>query len=275
MRGVSLAERLRQARSALSFALALTWMAFPCGPLLYLVAIPLSVLRPPWRPAIAAWYFRLICRGIFWFLTLGGARFTRVGRVDTRGRGLVVMNHQSLLDIPALSLMVDPWVPGFIARARYGRWYVPMVSAGIWLADAPLVDPKRDAKGAVDLLGRLAASQARTFAIYPEGHRTRDGGLGAFRTGGLLAILRHQPGSPVTLVVTDGFAKARTFVDFAENVHHLRGRTEVAGVLTTPADPEALPAFVEDIERRMREHLARMRAQQAEGEAPAGESLPA
>lgn len=275
MRGVSLAERLRQARSALSFLLVLLWMAIPCGPLMYLVAIPLSALVPGWRPRVAAWYFRFICRGIFFFLRFGGARFTRVGRVDTRGRGLVVMNHQSLLDIPALSLMVDPWIPGFIARALYGRWYVPMVGGGIWLAEAPLVDPKRDAKGAVDLLGRLAATQERTFAIYPEGHRTRDGGLGAFRTGGLMAILRQQPGSPVTLVVTDGFAKARTFVDFVENVHHLRGRTEVVGVLTTPADPEALPAFVEDIERRMREHLARMRAQQAEGEAPAGESLPA
>lgn len=272
----SFVERLRQLRSALSFLLVLSWMAFPCGPIMYLVAIPLCALLPSWRSRIALWYFRMTCAGIFFFFKLGGARFSRIGQVDTRGSGLVVMNHQSLLDIPALSLMATPAIPAFIARQRYGHWYVPLVGGGIWLIDGPLIDPKRDSRGAVDLLARLASTQQRTFALFPEGHRSKNGELGGFRTGGLLAILREQPGAPVTLVVTDGFWKARTFVDFITNVHHLRGRTEVAAVLEAPTDPAALPAFVERIEARMREHLAQMRARASADGAAAGQpALPA
>jgi 1-acyl-sn-glycerol-3-phosphate acyltransferase len=236
---------LRAVQSALSLALVLCWMLPVCGPILYLGVLPVGALlsgRP--RRVLISLYMKLVCHGIVLGFRLGGARFTRHGRIPTAEASVIVMNHQSLLDIVTTTLMGSPYVPAFVPRRRYARWSVPLVGPSIWLLECPVVDPRRDPKGSLEAMRRAATEQHHGLLIFPEGHRSLDGEVRPFRAAGTLAILAERR-LPVYAVVTDGFWYGRRLVDFILNVHRLRGATEVLGPFTPPERQDDLPAFVE------------------------------
>lgn len=244
-------------RSTLSLLLVLAYMAVLGFPWLYLWVVPLSALFPSRRRALISAFMKAQCVGIRAGFRLGGARMQLNGRLPTAHGMLAIANHQSLLDIVSLTLMGDPYVAVFIPRARYAR-SVPLVSRAIHQLECPIVDPKRDARGAVEEIRRAAVRERYGLSIFPEGHRTRDGSIQPFRPAGIQAILEARP-LPVYLVVSDGMWKSRRLVDFLVNVHTVRGRVDVLGPFEPPADPAQLPAAIEGWRQAMIEHLARMR----------------
>jgi 1-acyl-sn-glycerol-3-phosphate acyltransferase len=205
---------------------------------------------------------KMMSWGILMGFRVGGARFERRGRIPTgEGGALIIMNHQSQLDICTATLMGQPFVPTFVPRALYAR-RVPLVSASIRLLECPIVDPRRDPKGAVAALREAARRERYGLLIFPEGHRSTGGELRPFRTAGLQAILETRR-MPVYLVVTDGFWAGRRFSDFLANVPHVRGRTEVLGPFPAPERDDEIEAAIEGWRRRMVEHLAAMRQAEA------------
>jgi 1-acyl-sn-glycerol-3-phosphate acyltransferase len=248
---------LRALRGALSLGAVAFWLAVPGPAIFYLLYMPRAVLWPARRRALVSSYMKLMSRGIFALLELGGARFRRTGTIPTGQPALILMNHQSLLDIPAVSLMAEPNVPAFVTRRRYAR-FIPSISPAIRLLDCPLVDPKRDPRGALRTVREAAAAHDAGLLIYPEGHRSLDGEIRPFRPAGALAVLETRR-MPVYLVVTDGFWKSRRFVDFVTSVQDIRGETEVLGPYAPPASDEELPAFLQELHGRLAEHLSAMR----------------
>jgi 1-acyl-sn-glycerol-3-phosphate acyltransferase len=253
-------ELLNHVRSALSLLAVMVWFIVPGVPLLYLVLLPATWLFPRRRAGLVSWYMKIICGGILGLLRLGGARFTRSGRIPTLPPALVLMNHQSLVDILTVSMMARPHVPAFVTRDRYAR-FIPLVSPCIRLLGCPVVDP-RDTEQAVAAIEEVARSQERAILIFPEGHRSKDGQVRLFRTAGAQAVLRARR-MPVYLVVTDGFWTSRRFTDFATNVHRIRGVTEVLGPFEPPAAEDAVPAFFAELRERMVAHLQQMRGRHA------------
>ena len=246
---------LRQVRSVLSLLLTL-FVFVPGGLYLYLLLIPATILFPSRAKAWRAAFTKGMAHSLLAGLRVGGARFHRIGRIPTDRPSVIVGNHQSLADIPVLISMSEPWVPAFVARSRYGK--VPVVAEAMRWADCPLVDPRRDARGAVAAIADAAARLEHGLLIFPEGHRTLDGEIRPFRTGGLAAILTTRR-LPVFLAVTDGLWTGRRLVDVALNVHEMRGETELLGPFTPPEDAAALPAFIEGLRETMVGHLTRMR----------------
>jgi 1-acyl-sn-glycerol-3-phosphate acyltransferase len=169
------------------------------------------------------------------------------------------MNHQSQLDICTATLMGQPFVPTFVPRALYARG-VPLVSPSIRMLECPVVDPKRDPKGAVEALREAARRERHGLLIFPEGHRSTDGELRPFRGAGLKAILETRR-MPVYLVVTDGFWAGRRFVDFLANTPHVRGRTEVLGPFAPPERDDEIDAAIEGWRQALSAHLVKMRQQ--------------
>jgi 1-acyl-sn-glycerol-3-phosphate acyltransferase len=165
------------------------------------------------------------------------------------------MNHQSLLDIPTAVLMAQPYIPRFIARARYGSW-VPAVSLCMRLLGCPIIEPE-NRKASLRALREAARAQPHGILVFPEGHRTRDGEIQAFHTAGLEIMLRERP-LPVYVLVTDGFWKGRRFVDFLFNIDRIDGRTEVMGPFHPPADRE-YAAFLQGLRDEMVERLRQLR----------------
>ncbi|HET7295257.1 MAG TPA: lysophospholipid acyltransferase family protein [Vicinamibacteria bacterium] len=253
---------LRALRGGLAFVAALLWMGGPCALLLYPFVLPVGAMWRAKRRGLVSWYMRFVVRGILFFFGLGGARFQWSGRLPTREPCLVVGNHQSQIDILIATMMGDPFVPAFVPRRRYTHWYIPLVAPSIWLLECPVVDPKRDAMGAVEAMRRGALENRHGILIFPEGHRTLDGEVRAFKAAGTIACLEARR-VPVYLFVTDGYWKGRRLVDFLGNVPRLRGYTEVLGPFEPPAEDAALPAFVDGLRHRIVERLLERRRQQA------------
>ena len=248
-------EILRQVRSALSLLLTL-FVFVPGGLYLYLVLIPATALLPSRAEAWRAAFIRGMAHSLLAGLRVGGARFTHDGAIRTDSPCVVVANHQSLADPAVLIAMARPWVPAFVARRRYAM--VPVVRESMRWARCPVIDPTRDARGAVAVIAAAAARLEHGLLIFPEGHRTTDGEIRPFRTSGLVAVLTTRR-MPVYLAVTDGLWVNRRLVDFVFNVHRMRGRTEILGPFAPPEDASAISAFIDGLRETMVEHLARMR----------------
>lgn len=243
---------LAKVRSFVGFALLI--LLFVLGALFQRLFIwPFWITRWRYR-AVSAYmngmsFFILLCARI------GGARVSRRGRIPTHEPMILVMNHQSLLDIPTVVLMSDPVTPWFVTRTRYRR--APAVGLSVRGLGAPLIEPK-DGKAALRALKEAARTQPHGILIFPEGHRTRDGNIQEFHPAGLQTMLRERP-VPVYLVVTDGFWTCRSLVDFIFGMDTIDGRTEVFGPFTPPESPSEIPAFVEGLRARMIERLAALR----------------
>jgi 1-acyl-sn-glycerol-3-phosphate acyltransferase len=246
---------LAKTRSALAVVGLMAWMALG-GLYQRLIVYPIVHLWPGRRVATTSRYFRGMSHGILGLVRLGGGALRRTGRVPTASPVLILMNHQSLLDIPTAGLMSAPLVPLFVTRKRY-HYGMPAVSPCLRLMGCPVVDPS-DRKGALKVMRDAARGLERGLLVFPEGHRTRDGEVGPWKTAGILTVLRERR-LPVYLMVTDGFWTARRFVDFVFGVSTIRGETVVLGPFEPPAADDALPAFVDALREKTIARLAQMR----------------
>jgi 1-acyl-sn-glycerol-3-phosphate acyltransferase len=246
-------------RSALAVFGLMAWMVLG-GLYQRLFVYPAVFLWPARRTRIMSRYFRGMSHGILALIRMGGGAARATGTVPTAEPVLVLMNHQSLLDIPVAGLLSAPDVPIFVTRSRY-HYGVPAVSPCLRMMGCPIVDPA-DRKNALRVVRDAARTLKHGMLIFPEGHRTRDGEIGEFKTAGLLSVLRERR-LPVYLVVTDGFWWARRFVDFVFGVSKIQGETVVLGPFDPPADQDALPAFVDTLRSTMVERLTQMRRSHA------------
>lgn len=203
---------------------------------------PLAWLFPSTRIPLISGYMLFFARLSLGCLRLGGAHFVRKGSIPTDRPVLILMNHQSLADIPTGVIMCSPYSPAPVTRKRYGRG-VPLVSSMVMLRRCPVVDPDKDRKGAIATLSAASRREEHGLLIFPEEHRSTDGKIAPFNSGGVRVILRERR-MPVYLVVTDGFWVGRSFKDFLLNMGRINGRSEVLGPFEPPSSNHALEAFV-------------------------------
>ncbi len=222
-----------------------------------LVLWPLVHLMPGRRVTLMSPFMRLTAGGILAVLRLGGARFERRGSLPTREPCLVLMIHQSLLDIPTAVVMARPHAPAFVTRKRYAHG-VPLVSLCLRLRGSPIIDPVSDTRLATEEIASWVTRSAHSLVIFPEGHRSRDGRVRRFHFAGTESALRMRR-VPVYLLVTDGFWKASRLSDFAWNLCAIRGRTELLGPYQPPDDEAEIPEFLRGLRGRLVEHLEAMR----------------
>jgi 1-acyl-sn-glycerol-3-phosphate acyltransferase len=248
---------LRGARSLVSVLLVGLWFALFSLPLRLLV-IPGAYFFPSQRFRLVSLFMKSIVHGIWTLLRLGGARVRRVGRVPTQEPVLVIGNHQSLTDILQVTLVATPYVPAFVTRKRYER-FVPLVSATMRLLGCPIVDPKRDPAAAVEAIRKGARELPHGIAIFPEGHRSRDGRVLPFRLAGVEAALAERP-VPVYLLVSDGAWRVGRLSDLLFRVHWIDAYSEVLGPFVPPSEPAERAAFLRSLRERLVEALERHRA---------------
>jgi 1-acyl-sn-glycerol-3-phosphate acyltransferase len=229
---------------------------------LRLGVIPASWLFPTLRYRLASRYFKIMAWGILTLLSLGGARFRRRGTIPTRDPAFIVANHQSLVDILQVALMARPRTPAYVTRTRYARW-IPLVSATIRLLRCPVVDPRRDPRGALVAVRRGARELPHGLLIFPEGHRTLDGQVRPFRPGGLEAMLATRR-RPVYLVVNDGSWRVARFTDLLWRLHLLDCESEVMGPYQRPENRDEIPVFIDSLRETIVNRLAERRGETAE-----------
>jgi len=124
---------------------------------------------------------RLWAQGLarFWGMQV---RSFGTDRLDPSATYVVMSNHQSHVDIPALFVAL-PVVPGFLAKKELRK--VPFLGTALELGGHVLIDRRKR----VDAFRALedAAQQVRagaTLVVFPEGTRSNGGSLGSFKKGG-------------------------------------------------------------------------------------------
>ena len=226
-----------------------------------LVIHPAVRLAPGRRVSILTRWERLLA---WWVLMpmerLGGARIPELPAIPGGPGVLVLMNHQSVIDIPLVVASLRDSYPRIVTRKRYERW-IPLISHMVRLYQYPVVDPRArgaEMRRALASIREAARSSEVPLALFPEGTRTRDGEIGRFKTTGLHLILRQRPWT-VYVLVADGFWERAKVVDFVRGMAGIRGRVGLRGPFEWEdegADPEP---FVARMRQEMVEELDRLR----------------
>ncbi len=179
---------------------ALTWAAI-AG--LVLFALPVLLLsrlvdRTPARLRTGR-AFRVIGSWIpainpAWHVDVGG-----FGVEGVRHPYVVVSNHQSLADIPVISIL--PWEMKWVAKKEL--FDLPVMGWLMTLAGDIAVDRKDpNSRASVLIRAQRVLDRGCSVMFFPEGTRSKDGRLKAFHDGAFrLAI---QAGVPVLPLAIDG-----------------------------------------------------------------------
>lgn len=248
-------------RGSLSLLLVLLFLVLG-DPVQRLVIAPLANLMPSKRVAILGrWQHFMRCVVLAPIIHVGGARFPRALDLPGGPGVLILMNHQSVFDIPLVveSVPVNAF-PRFVARKRYFRG-MPLVSHMLRLYRYPSVDPRADPQGMKASLAAIREAARKTdvpLCIFPEGTRSRDGEIGPFRPTGLKLILKQRPWK-VYVLVGDGYWRTARMRDFVRGMSDVRGRLELAGVFDWPDPGQKSEAFIEQLRHSMVDRLAEMR----------------
>src|SRR5262249_1065407 len=233
---------------------------------------PLCALIPARRPAILRWWFQAQARIILGMAqALGGLRLHVRGSIPETSL-ILLMNHQSLLDIPvAVSLLGGPY-PVIPTRAKYTRG-IPGISGLARLGGfPPLIQGPRPTKPEYAALGAAADAVGRgerCMIIFPEGHRSPDGELQPFMTQGLRLVFRRAHERPVYLAVVDGLWRLRGFSDIVFRTAGTTARVAIQGPYAIPADPHDHESFIDSLRGEMVAMLDHLRAQDATASTPA------
>ena len=210
---------------------------------------------------ILAGWLRFLSRTLFVILRrVGGAGIPHPARVPGGPGVLILMNHQSLLDIPMVVASVDGVSPRIVTRQRYAQW-IPIISHTARVLEYPMVNPAAKAgKGRrlLEQLDHVARTSLAPLVLFPEGTRTQDGEIGRFQTAGLERILRARDWR-VYVFVSDGYWRHRRLIDFLGGMQEIEGHRSVLGPFEWK-DPEIDPAdFIARMRGQMVDELARVR----------------
>ncbi len=155
---------------------------------------------------------RVISSMIWWLnnvLLLSGnyIKFTNhAGKLPTDRPMIVISNHQSMYDIPAIGWALKPYHPKFIAKKSLAKG-LPSVSFNIRNGGSIAIDRKDQlaASKAIINLCKYLKKHNRAGVIFAEGRREKDGNVLPFKKLGLGVMLEKMPNAIVIPVVLENF----------------------------------------------------------------------
>jgi 1-acyl-sn-glycerol-3-phosphate acyltransferase len=236
------------------------------------VVVPLVWVAPALKDRVlAAWQRWLAGTLIGVIRFVGGGRFEPFPTIPSEAGVLVLMNHQSVLDIPIIVRCIEQGYPRIVTRKRYARW-VPVVSRMIRLYDYPVVDPKGAMRGQLKSLQAVAKDPRVPIVVFPEGTRSHDGALLPFRRGAVDTFLRRRKWKAY-LATADGILACGRLKDMLNGVESVHCRVSVSGPFNTPSNAAEIPSWLGEMEGRMRSELDGLRLV-SRGSGGAGEKSP-
>lgn len=153
---------------------------------------------PP-RGRLYLFWARRWARALLWLNGIP-ARIEVSEEAAELSQAIYMSNHESGIDILLLLLAIRQDVR-FLAKREL--FFVPFMGWSMWLAGFVPVDRRRTdkAKEVLSTLDRRLQAGA-SILVFPEGTRSRDGRLGAFKKSGFLTALKA--GLPIVPVGVSG-----------------------------------------------------------------------
>jgi len=151
---------------------------------------------------------------LFKSLKIVGAKIKVEGSFDfpTNRPLIIVANHQSTYDIPAIIWLFRKNHPKFIAKKELEK-YIPSISYNLRHSGAAIIDRKNPTQAIKEIikLGRLIETKNYSACIFPEGTRTRTGKLGFFQSGGIKTLLKVSPSALIVPFAINGNFKLHRY----------------------------------------------------------------
>ncbi|HTO06481.1 MAG TPA: lysophospholipid acyltransferase family protein [Myxococcota bacterium] len=161
---------------------------------------------------------------------------------------VMTSNHQSLVDILVLFRLFRhfKWV------SKIENFRVPLIGWNMRLNRyIPLVRGQRESVVAMMAMCEQTLAQGSSVMIFPEGTRSADGRLKAFKTGAFELALRTK--APILPIALDGTARA-----LPKRGYLLQGRHPIRVRLLAPLDPATYGSETpESLAERVRQIIAR------------------
>src|SRR5688572_22903506 len=139
---MSLLKVVQATRSALFLLVYLIYLVLFMGFVQRFILVPLAWGFPVLTDRLLIRWFHLQARvPLVLFKTVAGGSITVEGAIGPENR-FVIMNHQSLFDIPLSVSLVPGFLPQIPARSRY-QWGIPGISVLLRLGRFPVVSQTR------------------------------------------------------------------------------------------------------------------------------------
>jgi len=121
---------------------------------------------------------------------------------------IIVSNHQSMYDIPAVVHGFRKLYPKFISKIELSR-NLPSISINLKYGKSALIDRENGTQAVREIfkLGQLIRDNNYAACIFPEGTRSKTGHVGQFRSAGINTLLRAAPSAVIVPFVIDGHCR--------------------------------------------------------------------
>ncbi|AOW22103.1 lysophospholipid acyltransferase family protein [Urechidicola croceus] len=132
---------------------------------------------------------------------------------------IIVSNHQSMNDIPAIIWFMRKYHPKFVSKKELGKG-IPSVSFNLRHGGSALID-RKNPKQAIEELARFGKYiEKNKFAavIFPEGTRSRDGIPKRFSSNGMKTLVKKIPSAYIVPLTINNSWKLLKYGGFPMNI---------------------------------------------------------
>lgn len=121
-------------------------------------------------------------------------KFSGLKKIPPNRPIIIVSNHQSMFDIPAVVWGFRKCYPKFISKIELAK-NIPSVSHNLRHGKSALIDRKKGTQAVKEIfkLGQLIEKNNYGVCIFPEGTRSKTGQMKKFMPGGIHTLLRAAP----------------------------------------------------------------------------------
>ncbi len=177
-----------------------------------------------------------------------GTRYTFINphNIPTDRPAIIVLNHQSMHDIPPIIWYMRKHHPKFVSKMELGKG-IPSVSYNLRHGGSVLINRKDSRQSLTEIakLGGYIEKYKRSAVIFPEGTRSKNGQPKKFHTTGLKVLLKKAPSALIIPISINNSWKMLKYGKFPYGIgNHIS--FEVHKPLENKGDVEVL---IEKIEK--------------------------
>ena len=177
---------------------------------------------------------------------------------------IIVANHQSMYDIPAIMRAFRKYHPKFVSKKEL-EYGTPAISYNLRHGGSVLID-RKDRKQALTEMTKFSkyiATNNYAGCIFPEGTRSKDGEMLPFKPAGLLTMFKAMAETPpiIVPVIVDNFWKMQryNFKPIPFGVNFYLEILEPIDMKVWLEEGNSSTSLITETEKRIREALEKRR----------------